>query len=346
MRVVTLMPMMPDGTRHLVYPLDGNFDCLVRMPGPAEVVRIGDPAPTGKPWGRVKQMRQLLRRERPDLLMTYNWGSIEWVLAGRLERIPMVHHEDGFGPEESAKMLKRRIWFRRGFLRHCEAVIVPSRNLFEIGRRHWKQPESRLRYLPNGVDLQRFAPADSPSERSHLVFGLVGRIRPEKNQALAVEAFSRARCRSRSRLRLVGDGSEMDAVRALAAERGVADLVDFIGDVRDTAPEYREIDVFVISSRTEQMPIALLEAMATALPVVGTNVGDVRSMVSEPNREWIGDLHSPDALASAFDRMAEDAAVRRELGAANRAKVESEFELDACFGAYIQLYLDVLKSRE
>jgi glycosyltransferase involved in cell wall biosynthesis len=148
---------------------------------------------------------------------------------------------------------------------------------------------------------------------------VVGLIRKEKNQALAVEAFARARCRGAARLRLVGDGPERAAVAALAAARGVADRVDFVGMVDDTAPEYRAGDVFLNSSSTEQMPLSLLEGMASGLPVVATDVGDVRAMVDECNRDWIVPANDADRLARAMDAAFDDPDARTQRGAANRA---------------------------
>jgi glycosyltransferase involved in cell wall biosynthesis len=341
MRAVQLMGMLGRGVRHLLIAHDGRHEAL-RQLGPEverEVIAFG---PAGGLWRRLRAMRELLREARPDLLLTYNWGAVEWLLAARLERFrAVVHHEDGFGPDET----ERRLWRRNGarwlLLRQAEAVVVPSRRLERIARREWGGGR-RVVYLPNGVDLRRFAPAArKPGDET--VFVCVGALRPEKNQVLAVEALARASCRNRARLVLVGDGADRGAILQRAVELGVQDRVEMVGAVTDTAPYYRRSDVFVIPSRTEQMPLSLLEAMATGLPVVGADVGDVAQMVADDNRRWIVPAGDAALLARAMDEAALDPAARAVLGLANRRKVERDYEKGSCYGRYCELYLRVVR---
>lgn len=339
MRVVELVALLPREIEHVFVAFDGDVSVLARLPGDARVSVLEFPAARG-PLARFRAIRALVRRLRIDLVLTYNWGAIEWAWAARFGRLcPVVHHEDGFGPEEAQGQLRRRMFARRIVLNRVDAVIVPSRRLHAIARADWRLREPPLICLPNGVDCARFAPTGSARPDGPLVFGVVGLIRKEKNQALAVEAFARARCKDASRLRLVGDGPERDAVAALAQARGVADRVDFTGMVGDTAPEYRACDVFLNSSSTEQMPLSLLEAMATGLPVVATDVGDVRAMVDPCNADWIVPPDDPDALGRAMDAAFDDPRARVERGAANRVRVQREYDRERCYRRYCDVYL-------
>lgn len=339
LRVVELAAMLPRSVEHAFVAFDGDTSVLARVPSDVRVEVLPSPAGRG-PLGRLRAIRALIRAQRTDLLLTYNWGAIEWVAAARLGRLcPVVHHEDGFGPEEAAAQLPRRALARRVLLRGAAAVVVPSQRLLAIGATSWHLRQPPLVYLPNGVDCARFAPAACAPAARPLTFVVVGLIRKEKNQALAVEAFARARCRGAARLRLVGDGPERAAVAALAAARGVADRVDFVGMVADTAPEYRAGDVFLNSSSTEQMPLSLLEGMASGLPVVATDVGDVRAMVDECNRDWIVPANDADRLARAMDAAFDDPDARVQRGAANRARAEREYDRVRCYGRYCELYL-------
>ena len=87
----------------------------------------------------VRSFRRALRRIRPDLLVTYNWGATEWALANALPLVRHVHIEDGFGPEEQAGQIARRVWLRRLFLRRA-TVMVPSRTLWRIATEIWRLP--------------------------------------------------------------------------------------------------------------------------------------------------------------------------------------------------------------
>lgn len=348
--MVELLGMLPRSVTHVLIALDGDLRALDRLP--ADVVREIVPAPPAASLlARLRGMRRTIREQNADLVLTYNWGSIEWVLAATFRGLrPVIHHEDGFGPEEVAAQLPRRRRLRRWVLPRANAVVAPSRVLCKIAETTWGLQAPRLRYLPNGVDLARFRGSSDRESRVRrdgaVVFVCVGGIRKEKNQALAVTAFARTSCRERARLRIVGDGPERESVAALAQELGVADRVDFTGNVLDTAPQYRDAEVFLIPSRTEQMPLSLLEAMASGLAVVGTDVGDVRNMIDDANRRFIVPPGDAAALASAMEILESDRELRSSLGTRNRTRVEQEFDREICYRRYCDLYLATAQSAQ
>jgi glycosyltransferase involved in cell wall biosynthesis len=344
MRTVQLMGLMPAGTRHSILAMDGGYRFVSKVPEGVAVQTL--PAPPKLSFhGMGHYMADVLRKERPDAVMTYNWGSIEMVLGARRAGFaPLIHHEDGFGPEEVDRYLLRRIWLRRFLLRTATAVAVPSTVLRDLALQRWRVPDSRVHYLPNGVDLRRFAPGAPRRGDPPLIIGHVGHLRPEKNQRLLIEAFAASASRGYARLRLCGDGPEAAELRKLAHALGVQDVVEFQGGVDDTAPLYREMDVFALSSHTEQMPLTVLEAMASGLVIVSTDVGDVRAMVAASNHDLITPNGNADALAAAIDRAVDDAELRREIGAANRTRCEAEFDEHARYRAWIDLYESVISS--
>ncbi|MEC7723879.1 MAG: glycosyltransferase, partial [Planctomycetota bacterium] len=182
--------------------------------------------------------------------------------------------------------------------------------------------------------LGRFAPVGA--EPDELVIGSVGGLRPEKDYATLLQAV--ARMQHPAQVRLVGGGALEVDLRAEAARLGLVDRVTFVGFVSDTAAHYRDFTVFAMSSQTEQMPIALVEAMACGLPVVATDVGDVRVVVSEPNRPLVAPPGDPLALARALDQLAADPALRRRLGDANRAKAAELYEARTCLERFCAAY--------
>ena len=339
MRAVQLMGRMSGGTRHSILAMDGRTGCVERVPAGVEVELLPPPSSLSF-FAMSGYMRSLLERKAPDAVMTYNWGAIEMVLGARRGGFTkVIHHEDGFGPEEADRKLRRRNWIRRILLRKVAAVAVPSQGLAELARAAWRVPSDKLHYLPNGVDLDRFRPASTDS--SPPVVGHVGHLRPEKNQQLLITAF--ARCRSDSaRLRLIGDGVERERLASLASSLGVGERVEFLGEVADTASQYEEMTVFALSSSTEQMPLTVLEAMAAGLPVVSTDVGDVASMVHGSNRPLVCPREDESALAEALDRILGDPGLGRDVGLANRRKCEDEFGSERCYGAWVELYERIL----
>ncbi len=333
--------------RHAVIALDGERAARARL-DPALAVAFPDVTlPKRTLLAGPRAAAAALAALRPDLLVTHNWGSIEFALANAwpLRRpLPHVHIEDGFGPEEQGGQLRRRVLLRRLALRRA-VVVLPSRTLCAIAERHWRLPARRLRYIPNGIDLARFAPPDAspaaiaeppPWPRDLPVIGTVAALRAEKNLARLIDAFARLPPGA-ARLAIVGDGPERAALAALAGARGVSGHVIFAGATEDTPRAYRNFDVFALSSDTEQMPLAVLEAMASALPVAATDVGDVAAMLDAANRPQVV-ARDAAALAGALAALLADPAAARAIGAANRARAVQEFDQARMFAAYAALF--------
>ena len=330
-RFASLANRLGPAWRHAIVAMDGNLACRERLdPG----LDAAFPAinVSGGPPGLHRRLRAALRTLRPDLLLTHNWGSMDWALANAAVRriAPHLHAEDGFGPEERARQLCRRVWARRLVLRRS-TVVVPSNALLDIAERRWRLAPASLRHVPNGIDLARFAacpdPGPPPAEWGLApggpVVGTVAALRPEKNIARLLHAV--AQCAVPVRLAVVGDGPERASLERLAAELLPPGRVAFLGHTPDPAPAYRHMDIFALASDTEQMPLSLLEAMASGLPAAATAVGDVAGMLSPENRP----LATPPGtagLAASLALLASDPALRRRLGDANRARAQARFD--------------------
>src|SRR5262249_33719656 len=148
----------------------------------------------------------------------------------------------------------------------------------------------------------------------------VAALRAEKNVARLLRAVAAV---PGCRLVIVGDGPERPALAALAAGLGIADRVSFAGHQAETPDFYARFDLFALSSDTEQMPLSVIEAMASGLPVAATDVGDVRQMLTAENAPFVTALDDS-ALAAAIGALAADGALRRRLGAANVQKARRD----------------------
>ncbi|MEC8251605.1 MAG: glycosyltransferase family 4 protein [Planctomycetota bacterium] len=328
-RAAQLIRHLGPDVEHVIQAVDGVTDAAALLDPDARVT-IAPPPPRRGFFRTRRAEAAWLREQQPDLVLTYNWGAIEGLAAAKQLGLPLIHHEDGFGPDEVHKRLPRRNWTRRWLLRDVP-VVVPSQGLREIARVEWGVDAE---HLVNGVDLERFAPVGA--EPDELVIGSVGGLRPEKDYATLLQAV--ARMQHPAQVRVVGSGALEVDLRAEAARLGLVDRVTFVGFVSDTAAHYRDFTVFAMSSQTEQMPIALVEAMACGLPVVATDVGDVRVVVSEPNRPLVAPPGDPLALARALDQLAADPALRRRLGDANRAKAAELYEARTCLERFCAAY--------
>ncbi len=330
--------------RHTVIALDNNFDAAAGVSGDLDATML--PVRNVRPGvvHNIAAAAFALRRMRPDLLLTYNWGAIEWAAAGRFSPISRhLHLEAGFSLGEADSQLPRRVLFRRWALARCELVIVPSRQLEDLAHRVWRLPASRVVYVPNGVDTARFAPAVSDGvpgfarRPGEMVIGTVAPLRLEKNIGRLLRVFAMLKSPRPLRLIIAGDGGQRPSLEQLAAEIGVADRVIFAGQVVPEAV-LGTFDIFALSSDTEQMPNALLEAMAASRAIAAVNVGDVKKIVCEDNREFIVDRDDATAFADALTRLLGDPERRRTLGCANRRRVVTEFSQERMFSAYSRIF--------
>src|ERR1700722_6531172 len=322
--------------RHMVVALDGETGCRERLDPGLDVAFPSVDAPKHAMLANAWRFRALLRQWRPDVFVTRNWGAIEFAMANLHPLARHLHVVDGFGPEERETQIRRRVLIRRLVLARGR-VVVPSRNLERIATEVWKLPSRVVRYVPNGIDLTRFAPAGGDARGGSPVIGTVAALREEKNLARLIRAFAIAANERPARLVIVGDGPERASLAELAAKLGVADRIMFAGHRTDTPALYASFDLFALTSDTEQMPLSVIEAMASGLPVVSTDVGDVRAMVAPDNAAFVG-ARDDAAIATLLTRLLAAPEQRARLGLANRAKAERDFDQQAMFAAWRGLW--------
>ncbi|HUB47283.1 MAG TPA: glycosyltransferase [Acetobacteraceae bacterium] len=323
--------------RHSVVSLDGALGTSERLRPDLDIRFPPVAALKNAMLTSTLRFRRLLHDWSPSLLVTNNWGAIEWAMANLPPIARHVHIEDGFGPEERNRQLRRRAWLRRLVLNRS-TVVLPSRTLQRIALTQWHLPPARVRYIANGIDLARFAPrpatrapADPPA------IGTVAALRPEKNISRMLRAF--ALLPPPARLTIVGDGPERAMLQAEAQSLSISERVRFTGHIDDPAPLYAGFDVFALSSDTEQMPLSVIEAMAAGLPVAATDVGDVRAMLSPANAAFVG-KPSETELARSLAALLQAPGLRASVGAENQAKARAEFDQAAMFRAYEALWRD------
>jgi glycosyltransferase involved in cell wall biosynthesis len=332
--------------RHTVVSLNGDYSAAVLV-SPCAPVRYADPAApkSASLSARLSLYRAELAALKPDVLATYNWGAMEFAFVNAFGGVPHVHMEDGFGPEEAVRQFTRRIWARRVALARSH-VVVPSRTLQTIAIDHWRLDRRHVQHIPNGVAPQVDYATRLDSLRPELPPGLpvivwVGALRPEKNPLRLLRAF--APLKAEAVLLLIGDGPERDAILQEAARLRLGGRLRLLGRRTDTRDLIMQSQILALSSDTEQMPFAILEAMAAGLPVASTDVGDVRDMVAAENRPFVTPP-SEAALSNALHALIADPALRASIGQANRARQRDVYALSTMVEAYGALF-DRLNAR-
>ncbi len=206
--------------------------------------------------------------------------------------------------------------------------------------------------LPNGVDARRFRPA-GPTERASLRarFGFppdqsialfVGRLERRKGLDILLAAWADLmRSPGTKRLLIAGPGEGAPWAR-VAQAHGVGDVVTFLGGRADVVDLYRAADLLVLPSRAEGCPNVVLEAMASGLPVVVTDVAGNREVVGEDGKTgWLVPSEHPTALAEAVATLTASSALRREIAAAARERILERFDIDRVGAKYLSLYEDL-----
>jgi glycosyltransferase involved in cell wall biosynthesis len=201
-------------------------------------------------------------------------------------------------------------------------------------------PPARLRMIPNAVDISRFSPPATRERTAgaapHVVF--VGRIQPVKGLPVLVEAWSRLARATPARLTIAGDGAQREALMQTAREKGVADSIEFPGEIRNVPQLLQGADIYVQPSFQEGLPNSVLEAMAMGLPIVATRVSGNEDVVTHEDNGLLVSAGDDEGLAAALRHLIEDPQLAARMGARSRALIEQRFSLPAVIGALERAY--------
>lgn len=283
-------------------------------------------------------LARYFRRWRPRAIHAHHIGS----LINVLPPARLVGCHDIVYTEHSSQDIVRAPWIRHAapwMARFVTKITCVSDTLRKF-LQEFGIPEDKMTTIYNGVDLARFHPP-APAEASPAAaaagmrIGAVGRLVEEKDYPNLLRALALLKQRGfKFEAQIVGDGPLEAMLKRLAQELDVADVVSFAGGRADIPEFLRSLDVYVLSSQREGLPIALLEAMASGLPIVATRV----DAVPEALRHEVNGLLVPkadtEALAQALQRLLEDAALRRQLGMHALRDARALFSLTQVTEAY------------
>jgi glycosyltransferase involved in cell wall biosynthesis len=290
-----------------------------------------------------------LAARRIDVVHTHNPLSLIYAApAARLAGARVVHTMHGEAPD-----LPRRMWLRRMAAKLVDAYVVVSADLAEAARKREGVPAERIVVIENGIDVERFhadavdrlrARAELGLSGDEWVVGTAARLSPEKDQTTLIRAIAPL-LDGRTRLVVAGEGPEHETLQALVLRLGIGDRVRFLGAISDVAHFLRALDAFVLSSRLEALPLAVLEAMATGLPVVATAVGGLPRVVVSDETGVIVPPGDAEALREALVRLRDRPELARDLGRRARTEVLDRFSAWRMEDEYSALYTSLIAGR-
>lgn len=351
--VVNLINRMPaEHYRHAVLSLTGISDFRQRIQRDDVQFIALDKAP-GHLIADYPRLYRLFRHLRPAIVHTRNLAALEAAVPAWAAGVPVrIHGEHGRDVGDLDGSNRKYQWVRRFYRPFVSHWVALSRDLEQYLVRRVGVPPHRIAQLYNGVDANRFQPAeqsagtaaDCPFRRpDHWIVGTVGRMQTVKDQTLLARAFvllleRHPELRDRVRLVMVGEGPLRAQSLAILKQAGAVDLAWLPGERNDIPDLLRSLDCFVLPSLAEGISNTLLEAMASGLPVIATRVGGNPELVQEKVTGVLVPSADAGAMAEAIANYARVPATAAECGRQARAEVLKCFSMDSMEAAYRGLY--------
>ena len=285
----------------------------------------------------VPKLAAVMREERPDVVHTHLDVIKYAVAAARLVGVPRcVHTVHNVAEQEAGGRLQKEVngfYFRRGWSRPVALSRQVQRTVVEFyGLPEWQAPVAA-----NGIDLSRCRRKTSYALADRPVILHIGRFNQQKNHAGLLRAFALLRREfPGARLRLLGEGELLEQTRELAKTLALGDSVEFLGVKEDVGPELQAADLFVLPSHYEGLPMTLIEAMGTGLPIAASPVGGVPDLIRNGENGLLISLE-PDQTAAAWAWLLRDQALRERLGKAALAS-SGRYSAQAMAERYLEIY--------
>lgn len=297
-----------------------------------------------QPEERISPMFRLwkaMRQFRPDILHTHHLYELFYAWPGALlSRARIVHTE-----HEYFSLMTSKACFRlRQLSRFCSAVTGVNEETSSFLRAKVGIPAHKVHTVVNGIDLRRFQQARLAKKElgmsdDDLVAGIVARLHPVKDHAMLLDTFRFVVDQEpRAKLLIIGDGAERHNLEQQAEQLGLGGHVRFLGARSDVPDILQCLDVFVLSSKEEGLPLCILEAMAAAKPVIATNVGGIPTVVRPDDNGMLVVSGDSRAMANALLCLFNDNERRVRLGMNGRRLVEQRYDLKQSIAAYHSLY--------
>ena len=356
--VVNLINHMPaDAYRHAVLALTEVTDFKQRIQR-ADVEFISLRKPPGQGVWQYPKLYKLFRQLRPHIVHSRNLAALEVQIPAWAAGVPVrLHGEHGRDTDDLAgnNVTYQRVRrFYKPFVHH---YIALSRDLDDYLVQKTGVPKTKITQVYNGVDTDRFCPAPTGTQpipgcpfdpAQHWLVGTVGRMQGVKDQTMLAHAFVQAlalapRLKTTLRLVMVGEGPLRAQAQAVLDQAGVGDLAWLPGERSDVADIMRGMYAFALPSLGEGISNTILEAMASALPVVATAVGGNADLVVHGETGIITPPADPLAMAQQLVALASNPWQAQRMGQAGRQRVLANFSMQAMVSSYQRVYDQQLK---
>ncbi len=305
-------------------------------------------------FSAVTQLKKYLLSNKIALLHTHNYKSdVLGFAAARLAGIPIVATAHGYTDMDRKVTIYEKLdrWILRRFFN--KVAVVTDKMLPGF-------PERRRTVIPNGLNVERFSKLKE--ENAHLriqqrrlwgidddkiIVATIGRLSKEKNQALLLQAAAQLSAKhDRIHFVIVGAGPEEERLKQLAEDLKITDKTKFVGLIQDIAPVYQAIDVFVLTSLTEGVPITILEAMAAEVPIVATRVGGIPDLITDSQTGLLVNSGDVQDFSVKIELLLTQPNLGKKFSAAAATFVKSHFSQEIMVERYRRVYEEATEARK
>ncbi len=290
----------------------------------------------------IGQLIELTKKYDIDIIHTHNPGPHFYgAITGYLTRRPVIHTKHGRNyPTAWEKVLLNKISSSM-----TKKIVAVSRNAEDVCLEVEKIPASKLTVILNGIDTSRFHPSEKKAKKELLPvrIGIVARLSAEKDHQTLLKACKILATQGLNfSLEIIGDGPLKDVLEKTSTTLGIGSYVSFSGMRHDVPDILGQLDIFVLSSTTEGISLTLLEAMATELPVVATNVGGNPEVVIDGETGFLVPLKNPEEMAKKLMILIDDENLRHKMGHNGRTRVIANFSIKETARKYVNLYSSLI----
>lgn len=354
--IVNIINNLPKGEyKHtIVCVVDHDVNFFSRVEADhVDIINLNKPPGTSPAW--LFKCWGLFRQLKPDICHTRNLSAIEAQMAAFFSKVPYrIHGEHGWDINDIGGTNKKYQLLRRLFKPFIHQYVALSIEAINYLKNDIKVKSNRINHICNGVNIEKFTPGGNRSllpagfsGQNDIIFGTVGRLAKVKNQIFLMTAFlklwiEQPELRNKIRLIIIGDGVLMPTLQKMVTDANADSAVWFTGKRDNVAQLMQQMDVFVLPSLAEGISNTILEAMATGLPIIATNVGGNAELVLPSHKcSHIIEINSVDKLVDAMSAyINNEDQLRKDSNLVRKHCVEN-FSLEVMVDKYHHLYQNI-----
>jgi len=340
--ITTLINYGSPDVEHIIISLCGNRDSERFLNRSVNIISLEKPGRNSLRF--ICTLAGIIRDLQPDVVHTRNWSGMDGILAARLAGIKtIIHGEHGWDMfDPLGTNLKRRL------IRRLTAPLVSRYTCVSRPLEHWLKYEVKVgkpvTQIYNGIDTTQFKSVDQVQKKrikiqlgfqpEEFLIGIVARLDAIKNHSTLFQAFSMVgKAHPEARFLVIGDGPEMNRLKTEAPEN-----VHFMGYRSDTCFLMKSLDLFVLPSFNEGMSNTILEAMATGLPVIASDVGGNPELVENGVSGFLVDPRNPGRMAEKIMDYIQNPEKAMDHGKRGHHLAVDKFSIDAMVQKYEAVY--------